>query len=159
LDAAWQSTLDTKELNNKFFEKISNWFYWAATKVKFKDKNFHSEVTEDNANFLIKIISRLIFIYFLKERKLIPEDLFYKDKVFLLLNRNEPNGSSYYKAILQNLFFGILNTPISSLRFKKLRNKLYLKDEAAIEKLFTEIPFVNGGLFDVGDEPYSNSEK
>ncbi|MDP3442110.1 MAG: hypothetical protein Q8T08_04550, partial [Ignavibacteria bacterium] len=87
LDSAWQSTLDTKELNNKFFEKISNWFYWAATKVKFKDKNFHSEVTEDNANYLIKIISRLIFIYFLKERKLIPEDLFYKDKVFLLLNR------------------------------------------------------------------------
>lgn len=158
LDAAWQSTLDTKELNNKFFEKISNWFYWAATKVKFKDKSFHSEVTEDNANFLIKIISRLIFIYFLKERKLIPEDLFYKDKVFLLLNRNEPNQSSYYKAILQNLFFGILNTPISNLRFKKLRNKLYLKDEATIEKHFTEIPFVNGGLFDVGDEPYSNSE-
>ena len=35
LDEAWQITLDTKELNNKFFEKISNWFYWAATKVKF----------------------------------------------------------------------------------------------------------------------------
>ncbi|MDP3443563.1 MAG: Eco57I restriction-modification methylase domain-containing protein, partial [Ignavibacteria bacterium] len=61
-------------------------------------------------------------------------------------------------AILQNLFFGILNAPISSLRYKKLRNRLYLKDEAVIEKLFSEIPFVNGGLFDMGDEPYSNSE-
>lgn len=158
LDAAWQITLDTKELNNKFFEKISNWFYWAATKVKFKDKNFHSDVTEDNANSLIKIISRLIFIYFLKERKLIPENLFYKDKIFPLLNKNEPNESSYYKAILQNLFFGILNTPISNGRFKKLRNKIYISDESAIEKMFAEIPFVNGGLFDMGDEPYSNSE-
>jgi adenine-specific DNA-methyltransferase len=158
LDEAWQITLDTKELNNKFFEKISNWFYWAATKVKFKDKNFHSEITEDNANYLIKIISRLIFIYFLKERKLIPEDLFYKDKIFPLLDKNEPNGTSYYKAILQNLFFGILNTPISNGRFKKLKSKLYFSDEAAIEKLFAEIPFVNGGLFDMGDEPYSNSE-
>jgi|APTNR8051073442_1049403.scaffolds.fasta_scaffold01174_8 adenine-specific DNA-methyltransferase len=158
LDEAWQDTLDTKELNNKFFEKISNWFYWAATKVKFKDKNFHSEVTEDNANYLIKIISRLIFIYFLKERKLIPEILFYKDKIFPLIDKNEPNESSYYKAILQNLFFGILNTPISNGRFKKLRNKNYLSDEAAIEKLLAEIPFVNGGLFDIGDEPYSNSE-
>jgi len=158
LDEAWQITLDTKELNNKFFEKISNWFYWAATKVKFKDKTFHSEVTEDNANNLIKIISRLIFIYFLKERKLIPEDLFYKDKIFPLIDKNEPNETAYYKAILQNLFFGILNTPISNGRFKKLRNKNYLRDEAAIEKLFSEIPFVNGGLFDIADEPYSNSE-
>jgi adenine-specific DNA-methyltransferase len=158
LDEAWQITLDTKELNNKFFEKISNWFYWAATKVKFKDKNFHSEITEDNANYLIKIISRLIFIYFLKERKLIPEDLFYKDKIFPLIDKNEPNGTSYYKAILQNLFFGILNTPISNERFKKLKSKLYFSDEAAIEKLFAEIPFVNGGLFAMGDEPYSNSE-
>ncbi len=158
LDEAWQITLDTKELNNKFFEKISNWFYWAATKVKFKDKNFHSEITEDNANYLIKIISRLIFIYFLKERKLIPEDLFYKDKIFPLIDKNEPNGTSYYKAILQNLFFGILNTPISNGRFKKLKSKLYFSDEAAIEKLFAGIPFVNGGLFDMGDEPYSNSE-
>jgi len=158
LEEAWQITLDTKELNNKFFEKISNWFYWAATKVKFKDKNFHSEVTEDNANYLIKIISRLIFIYFLKERKLIPEDLFYKDKIFPLLNKNEPNETSYYKAILQNLFFGILNTPISNGRFKKLKSKLYFSDEAAIEKLFAEIPFVNGGLFDMSYEPYSNSE-
>lgn len=158
LDEAWQITLDTKELNNKFFEKISNWFYWAATKVKFKDKHFHSEITEDNANYLIKIISRLIFIYFLKERKLIPEDLFYKDKIFPLIDKNEPNGTSYYKAILQNLFFGILNNPISNQRFKKLKSKIYLSEEAAIEKLFAEIPFVNGGLFDMGDEPYSNSE-
>ena len=158
LDEAWQITLDTKELNNKFFERISNWFYWAATNVKFNDNHFHSEITEDNANYLIKIISRLIFIYFLKERKLIPENLFYKDKIFPLLNKNEPNQSSYYKAILQNLFFGILNTPISTGRFKKLRNKIYFSNETEIEKLFAEIPFVNGGLFDMGYEPYSNSE-
>jgi hypothetical protein len=158
LDEAWQITLDTKELNKKFFEKISNWFYWAATKVRFKDKNFHSEITEDNANYLIKIISRLIFIYFLKEKKLIPENLFYKDKIFSFINTSEPNESSYYRTILQNLFFGILNTPISNGRVKKLKNRLYFRDEAAIEKLFNEIPFVNGGLFDIGDEPYSNSE-
>jgi hypothetical protein len=158
LDAAWQLTLDTKELNDKFFENISNWFYWAATRVKFKDNNYHSEVTEDNANYLIKIISRLIFIYFLKERKLIPDDLFYKDKIIPLLAKNEPNESVYYKAILQNLFFGILNTPISNGRFEKLRNKIYISNKAEVNNIFTEIPFVNGGLFEVGDEPYSNSE-
>ena len=56
-----------------------------------------------NALGLIRLITRLIFVWFIKEKGLVPDDLFNKRKVDELIKYGDPRGSTYYKAVLQNL--------------------------------------------------------
>ena len=60
---------------------------------------------------IIRLITRLLFIWFLKEKHLIPVDLFEYDSAEEYLNRFDLETSDYYQAVLQNLFFATLNTP------------------------------------------------
>jgi len=60
---------------------------------------------------LIRLIARLIFIWFMKEKDLIPNDLFSKAKLKTIVRDFMENktSSNFYNAILQNLFFATLN--------------------------------------------------
>jgi len=129
LQNAWQKVLDTKELNKRFYCELSNWYFWAIKHVTFPKTHFKdSKSSKDKAENVIRMLTRLLFVWFLKEKKLIPNELFDltilsnkfikkgllfpeadKDKLF----SDSHNKSVYYKAILQNLFFATLNCPIS----------------------------------------------
>lgn len=37
LQRAWEKTLDTSELNKKFFREVANWYFWAVQHVTFPD--------------------------------------------------------------------------------------------------------------------------
>ena len=118
----------------------------------------------------------------MKQKHLIPDEFF--DEKYIadnLLNSFEPNAivnlfgkseeSCYYKAILQNLFFAMLNSPItpedkdtiSERRFRNGRsdydNNKLMRYESMFSNpaLFVElanktVPFLNGGLFDCLDD-------
>ncbi|MCX8035077.1 MAG: Eco57I restriction-modification methylase domain-containing protein [Candidatus Dojkabacteria bacterium] len=80
----------------------------------------------------------------------------------------DDNESTYYRAILQNLFFATLNTPISERKFRKeesfhgvnehymnhtyFRFHDYFKNPDDMLNLFGNIPFLNGGLFECLDK-------
>lgn len=112
LHAAWRKTLDTSQLNKKFYRELANWYFWALGNVEFPDD---AEKNRDirNAISVIRMITRLIFIWFVKEKGLIPEDFFHETKLKSLLNFTDKNQNTYYKAILQNLFFATLNTEMN----------------------------------------------
>ncbi|MEG3934020.1 TaqI-like C-terminal specificity domain-containing protein [Microcoleus sp. T3_B1] len=175
LHDAWQKTLDTSELNKRFFKEVANWYFWAVQNVTFPE-GAGGNVEIRNATSVIRLITRLIFVWFLKEKGLVPDDLFNYQRVQQLIKSNEPTESTYYKAILQNLFFATLNqemnTP-SKPDNRKFRNKAkqaggrdqnymvhnvyryedYFHDSPAILRLFDNIPFLNGGLFECLDKP------
>ena len=80
---------------------------------------------EHNAKNVIRLLTRFLFVWFIKEKKLIPEELFDIEYLKNELLKDVPvhdEGmfkeanieSVYYKAILQNLFFASLNCPIES---------------------------------------------
>lgn len=163
LHEAWQKTLDISELNKKFYRELSAWYFWAVRNVRFPDDAEKDEEVR-NATGMIRLITRLIFIWFLKEKGQIPDPLFDETKLDKLLNYSDKTGSTYYKAILQNLFFATLNTEMNrdkpgSRKFVNgqylvhtfYRYKRYFKDENAALKLFEDIPFLNGGLFECLD--------
>ncbi|MDE0326362.1 MAG: Eco57I restriction-modification methylase domain-containing protein [Candidatus Poribacteria bacterium] len=178
LHQAWQQTLDTSELNRRFFKEIADWYFWAVEKVTFPT-DAGDDVAVRNATCIIRLITRLIFVWFLKEKGLVPNVLFDEDEVAALLADVDPQESTYYKAILQNLFFATLNqemTPpdkrgrgvprkfrgegrqhynITSL----YRYKRYFKDPEAALHLFETIPFLNGGLFECLDKPAPDDAK
>ena len=105
LHRAWQKTLDSSELNKRFFQEVANWYFWAMQNVTFPP-DVHPDSEVRNATSVIRLITRLIFVWFIKEKGLMPADLFNQRKLDDLLNwQANANDSTYYKAILQNLFF------------------------------------------------------
>ena len=105
LHQAWQKTLDSSALNKRFFRELAEWYFWAVDNVTFPN-DAGEDVSVHNATCVIRLITRLIFVWFLKEKGLIPDALFDETEIARL--QSAPTGgedSSYYKAILQNLFF------------------------------------------------------
>jgi adenine-specific DNA-methyltransferase len=77
LHNAWQKILDTSQLNKKFFNDISNWYFYALQNVTFPDGVIQDESVR-NATNIIRLITRLIFVWFIKEKGLISDQLFNK---------------------------------------------------------------------------------
>lgn len=185
LHNAWQKTLDTKELNKRFYRDLSNWYFWALQEVHFPTTNWAADrnnllkkeevVKEHNAKNLIRLLTRILFVWFVKEKKLIPGELF--DETYIkdnLLKGFEPRktkefdhktqGSKYYRAILQNLFFATLNQTMGKREFRKegqqmnvtnlMRYESYFSDPKLFISLVEDVvPFMNGGLFECLDSP------
>ena len=106
--SAWLAKLDTEELNKQFYRKLFAWFEWAISEAKFPTDENRTLKPEEH---VIRLITRLLFIWFIKEKGLIAEALFNKAQIQDLLAEDDfDNGDAYYRAVLQNLFFATLNT-------------------------------------------------
>ena len=184
LHQAWQKTLDISELNRRFFKEIADWYFWAVSQVTFPpDKGGQGGSTDAgddetlrNATCIIRLITRLIFVWFLKEKNLVPNALFNEADISELLTSLDAQDSIYYKAVLQNLFFATLNQEMNTpekLDTRKFRGegqqhynitslyryKRYFRDPDAALHLFESIPFLNGGLFECLDKPAPDDAK
>ena len=169
---AWKQALSIQELNKNFYRELANWYFWATKVVRFPADQGESEEVR-NAIGVIRLLTRLIFIWFIKERDLVPQALFDLEKLVNLLKANPtqaPEESHYYKAILQNLFFATLNTNMGEKRRFRSKNKsggqdshfcihniyryeeLFRSQEQALA-IFKDVPFLNGGLFECLDKP------
>jgi len=171
LHNAWQKTLDIKELNKQFYQKLFNWYLWTLKETRFPQIRPDSDKIENKihqSESLIRLLTRLLFVWFMKEKGLINPDLFNENILkSILKNFKGSKGveTIYYKAILQNLFFATLNKPIDQ---RKVIDKgfnpreygdplVYRFDELFVEpenvlEYFDNIPFLNGGLFECLDQ-------
>ena len=146
----WQSVFSISVLNRNFYEEIIEWFDKAVKDIKIPGQQAGSEKHKD---FTVRLIARLIFIWFLKELKVVKDELLLPE-----FDNGEDNdlikpkskGTAYYKFILQNLFFNALNSE------KKDHDKkvfdVYASnfaDEKAIKDFIFFSPYLNGGLFDI----------
>ncbi|NJR40015.1 MAG: hypothetical protein HC781_15830 [Leptolyngbyaceae cyanobacterium CSU_1_4] len=75
LHLAWQKTLDSSELNKRFFKELADWYFWATGLVRFPADALKDSEGKDSPS-VIRMITRLIFVWFLKEKGLVPEALF-----------------------------------------------------------------------------------
>ncbi len=157
---AWLEALDTEELNRRFYRDLFGWFERAVSEAEFPSRGAKTLPAEEH---VIRLITRLLFIWFIKEKGLVAEDLFIEEQVRPLLKvYDRAAGDSYYRAILQNLFFATLNTEIPQRGFSSRANathrnfSLYryrseMTDPDGLVALFAKTPFINGGLFDCLD--------
>ena len=157
---AWLDALDTEELNRRFYNDLFQWFERAVKTAKFPADEAGTLSPEEH---VIRLITRLMFVWFIKEKGLVAGELFTENQVTgLLKDYDRDTGDSYYRAVLQNLFFATLNTEIGDRRFsRKTRDdhrnfSVYrYEDEIArpdeLLRLFETTPFINGGLFDCLD--------
>lgn len=133
------SRFSIEVVNKQFYSEIAELF----TKLiggKFKNKTYKrilqlKDIKEDKkyAEFGVRLIGRILFCWFLREKRsdkgisLIPN--YYFDENTINENLN------YYNAILEPLFFELLNTKQS------LRKQEFSNDDC------NYIPYLNGGLF------------
>ena len=157
---AWLDALDTEALNRRFYRELFDWFERAVADARFpKDE----AVTLPAEEHVIRLITRLLFVWFIKEKGLVADDLFVENRVRQLLQDYDPDaGDSYYRAVLQNLFFATLNTEIAERGFSAERESTHrvfsryryrkeMADPDDLLALFAKTPFINGGLFDCLD--------
>jgi hypothetical protein len=112
LHAAWEQIFNVELLNERFYKELANWYFWALPQVQFPNDTKKDSEEKHQASSLIRLLTRLIFCWFLKEKGLIPEKLFHSADLAKLLKGFDPeseSSSTYYQAILQNLFFATLN--------------------------------------------------
>lgn len=160
LHERWKEILNVSELNKRFYGELFNWYCWATRNVVFPDGHFKDSETRNAVN-VIRLITRLIFVWFVKEKGLIPKELFDPKWLRESITPAHDGHSTYYKAVLQNLFFATLNTEMGAGRhydtgaddpccyhFESL-----FKDPLKVLSLFAGIPFLNGGLFESLDRP------
>ncbi|MCL2556003.1 MAG: Eco57I restriction-modification methylase domain-containing protein [Firmicutes bacterium] len=127
-------------VNKQFYSQIAERFTELVggkrDNVAYKGLlNLHSVVDRNKyAEFAVRLIGRIVFCWFLREKKsdaglpLMPDSV-------LSLNAIEENAE-YYNTILAPLFFEVLNT---------VRNRR--QGKFGVEDKFNQIPYLNGGLF------------
>ena len=187
----WMEVFSSELLTKKFYKELSDWFAWAVQIVRFpNDLETNEDDTKFNLESCIRLITRLIFVWFLKQKHLIPDEFFDEDYIrkHFIDNFNprqeetcyyNPNQSKYYRLIVQNLFFAMLNCPIvaegkdtpNNRRFRSDGQKGFLREGYNVNNLMryknefkqggaeefvrvanSHVPFLNGGLFECLDD-------
>ena len=160
LHAAWERTLDIEALNRRFYGELFRWFRRAAEECRFPDDGAGLGNAERH---VIRLITRLLFVWFLKEKGLVPAALFEEPFARRALAAYDAEDTGYYRAVLQNLFFATLNTEIAKRAFSarrphthrdfaRYRYRRLLADPEGFVATLQSVPFVNGGLFDCLDD-------
>ena len=167
-----ENRFSVEVLTKEFYRELSDWYFWAVKNVSFpNDINDENDNGKYNAENVIRLITRLIFVWFLRQKELVKPDFFDTEKLSGLLKDFDAQSATqhnYYRAILQNLFFATLNQETGKRRFAEdkgyLENrstntiKNYYRYEsefsastAEVINYFSQIPFLNGGLFECLD--------
>lgn len=129
--ALWES-FDLQPLNKKFYAGISERFI--LLRQYLVKENILDE--KHASMFANRLIGRVLFCWFLDKKEIINRDLKYFE------SKSFDSDTEYYKTKLEQLFFGVLNTPIDERKYK---------DELT--------PFLNGGLFEARENDLHQNPK
>jgi hypothetical protein len=115
------SSLDLHPINRKFYEGISERF--TSLKQHLESRNILSH--DQAAHFANRLLGRVIFTWFLNKKELLHKESEYFNSA------DFGDDTDYYHERLEELFFGVLNTPI--------------ENRTAPDN---HTPYLNGGLFE-----------
>lgn len=171
-----KEAFSVEALSKDFYNKLYDWYLWALSEevnVTFPNNPNTEKDDRENINVkLIRMITRLLFVWFIKQKGLVPDSIFEPEQLKSILadfDKTSTVDGNYYNAILQNLFFATLNCAIideegnprrfaASKSGRDTRNlyrykKMFQLNEEEILSLFAHVPFLNGGLFECLDKP------
>ena len=173
--AELKDVFSVEQLTKEFYSKLFDWYTWAMSAEA--NVSFPNDLEDDkddrkyNNEAIIRMITRLMFTWFIRQRKLVPDVLFDRDGLQEVLKNFEPDSmeqDNYYRAILQNLFFATFNCQPEKRSFihtfqgkcdqrhvttlyryeKEFKNG----DGSAFKAIMKSVPFLNCALFDCLDK-------
>ena len=161
-------------LTKQFYKDLFEWYQWAvddSSNISFPNNTtIETDDREDIEKKVIRMITRIMFVWFIKQKNLVPHRIFDTDYLKTILKDFDPYSQTvgnFYNAILQNLFFATLNRAIeeedgSKRKFSTSTKRdiktlyryaeMFKINEGQVIDLFAEVPFLNGGLFECLDK-------
>lgn len=139
-DASFESLEEIRDafsverVNKEFYRNIALFFDRFMERETYKREHRKKE-------FAVKLIGRLIFCWFLKKKKSIAGKSLLPEALLSLKAVGEYRD--YFHAVLEPLFFEVLNTPMDKRDPKALLQIALFADD---------IPFLNGGLFEPDED-------
>ena len=133
-----KSRFSIEVVNKEFYKEISG----AFSKLVGGELKLPSteEKSRTNLEFAVRMIGRIIFCWFLREKiseakvSLMPKELLSLEAI--------ANNEDYYHKVLEPIFFEILNKPARSRR------------QEFSDSPYSSIPYLNGGLFSSQDDDF-----
>jgi hypothetical protein len=127
----WDS-FDLHPINKRFYEGIQQRFAW----LKLHLEELGIQDSAQSAQFVNRLIGRIIFCWFLDKKGLInPEIDYFNSQKFT-------DDTEFYRSNLEPLFFKVLNTPTN---------------DRSVDDIVT--PYLNGGLFEPKvDDMYGSND-
>ena len=175
-----REAFSVETLTKEFYGKLFAWYEWAMTPqtgVTFPNDDSTPEDDDKYKNeSVIRLVTRLMFTWFIRQRDMVRAELFTVEGVKALLKGFDPKSmedDNYYRCILQNLFFATFNCQPEKRKFiqrsfhgrcdgfgvKTLyRYEKEFKNPAAFKELVKKTPFLNCALFDCLDKQQRESE-
>ncbi len=170
-----KEAFSVEALTKEFYGRLFEWYEWAmkpATGVTFpNDVADEKGNRQYNNEAIIRLITRLMFTWFIRQRGLVPEEFFKVDGVEALLkdfDAESMEDGNYYRCILQNLFFATLNCQPDKRKFRAktgngmckrdwtiktlYRYEKEFRDSQEFMRLMSNVPFLNCALFDCLDK-------
>ena len=178
--ASLRDAFAVETLTKEFYRELFDWYLWALSPEM--GVTFPNDVSTDKDDRngleekLIRLITRIMFVWFIRQKKLVPDLLFDEHRMTAILKDFDPHATTsgnYYNAILQNLFFATLNNDIANRAFATdvrdgrgraedygiktlFRNpkgdSWFKRPDDEVLAMFREVPFLNGGLFECLDK-------
>ncbi|MGN0845297.1 MAG: Eco57I restriction-modification methylase domain-containing protein [Kiritimatiellia bacterium] len=170
-----KAAFSVEALTKEFYAKLYAWYEWAmapATGVTFpNDDTDDADDRRYNNEAIIRLVTRLMFTWFIRQRGIVPDELFSAEgaaKWIKSFRATSMEDGRYYRCILQNLFFATLNCQPEKRGFVPHRpgngysSGFFVKTKYRYEKEFTDakgfasllkkVPFLNCALFDCLDK-------
>ena len=98
-------------LTKQFYKDLFEWYQWAiddSTQVTFPNNITKEDDDRDDVEKkVIRMITRIMFVWFIKQKELVPNRIFDIEYLSTILKEFDPYSTTvgnYYNAILQNLF-------------------------------------------------------
>ena len=133
-----KSRFSIEVVNKEFYKEISQVF------TKLVSGQLKLPSTQDkshtNLEFAVRLIGRIIFCWFLREKKS-ESGLSLMPKKILSIEAIQKQ-KDYYHSILEPIFFEVLNKPVKSRR------------EDFAKEPFSSVPYLNGGLFSPQEDDF-----
>ena len=168
------AAFSVEALTKQFYKDLFEWYLWAiepSSNITFPNNiAIEDDDRDDIEKKMIRLITRIMFVWFIKQKDLVPHRIFDTEFLSTILKDFNPyskTNGNFYNAILQNLFFATLNRAIvdeegNRRRFATASKKdiktlyryaeMFSIDEDEVINLFSEVPFLNGGLFECLDK-------
>lgn len=122
------AAFSVEALTKQFYKDLFEWYQWViepSSNVSFPNNTaIENDDREDLETKIIRLITRVMFVWFIKQKDLVPSKIFDIDYLRTILKDFDPyskTAGNYYNAILQNLFFATLNRAIEDEQGNKRR--------------------------------------
>ena len=140
-----KNTFSVETLSKEFFDEYHRHYdhiLKTVVSVVSKDPLIHDALSKAFADYVKKMMGRIVFLHFLQKKRWLNGDPEFLKNLFFM--QPPDRRADFLEKVLEPLFFGVFNTE------PQHREKLFRDEgwDVQLLKQWENLPYLNGGLFE-----------